>query len=186
MFFFHNISLCISGRESSPSGSNTLDLLCSQPEPQPSRVGCGPSPMPWAHASSPARGIAHLVYHEGCGQRNEPGLNIPDALPPTDSCIPVLSAKRILKFCFESHGQSSLWLRPRRLAAGCGSSRDLLSPCWLPMQPPLAEMEMPGGRECFPPKEEPAENPASELHLEVLRVRFEGSSRPGSVWQKLL
>lgn len=60
-----------------------LNLFCSWPEPQQSRVGCVVSPMSWAHASSPAHGIAHLVYYQECGQWNELGLKIPDHLPHT-------------------------------------------------------------------------------------------------------
>lgn len=46
-------------------------------------------------------------------------------------------------------------------------------------------MEMLGGRERLPQKEQPAENLASELHLEVLTGEVWGLLSPGNIWQKL-
>lgn len=166
----HKINLPISARESSPSRSYTWTYsVLSQSK---SEAGWDV----WHTHRALSCGITRSIYYQECGQWNELPLKI---LPHT--VAPVLTTKKVLKLCFENHGQSGLRPRPLPLAGGCWSRRDLLSPCRPPMRSVTAVTAGRGGdawwESTSPSTEEPAESLASELHLEVLPAR--------SVWGHL-
>lgn len=103
-----------------------LNLFCSQPEPQWSRWD-----MRWVQCcghTCPALHLELLIWFITSIVGNKTSWACKSQITFHRHLCPC--AERILKLSFENHGQSSLWLRPHRLAGGCWSNRDLPShPC---------------------------------------------------------
>lgn len=139
-FFLHKwMFLYVEGR--ADQTDHALNLLCSQPEPEQSGVGCVETPLLWPLTSSPANGIAHSLYYQECGQGNKLGLKTLDHI--SHSCSPVLTAKRALKLRRESPCQSICrWMLGRRLVAAGAAGPHSLSAG--PREGTLAGMEVRG------------------------------------------
>lgn len=170
--FFHKISLPISGSKSSQGGCHTTETYDLYQRSR--KVGWDlESQMPSVCAqlltcnrlfSSPEVWVMKWVWPEN------------PRLPPTDICVSMLIAKSILQFCFENYKADSdfslagLLLAAQEteiflLPAGCRFSHSQLR--WRCLV----------GKSFSHPKQQPAANLASELHLE------DASPHRGGLWR---